>query len=261
MERSPSAAGRVRIENRDEAGECSSVSISRFFPRAGFSFRGCIHEQLVFEGGESFQREDTGLRVEHHGYALEGAQRIAKLERNTRLLMDSLEKDPEDAYLWYQLGRTLYIAEDHQAAVEALEQALMRCPDDAPWAAGLFEIGAYSLRALGLSGQALTLLSEVEGDFASRADTCFLIGLLSMDCGDLERAEQSFRRCLDLDSESGGDSESSYAASTYAPAFNLGVMNEVLGDHEQAEVWFRRALEFRSDHAPSLEALERVKVS
>jgi len=255
----PGVPGRVWIENRDGSGERSRLAITRFFPAGAFRFEGRVHEQLVpVAEGTPARREDTEVLALHHGYDLQGEELDAKLERNTRLLREAIDADPDDGYLWYQLGRTRATASDHRGAVEALEQALARCPDNAPWAAGVFEVGGYSLRALGLSEQALGLLSQVEGAFQQRSDTCFLIALLAMDCGQLERAERGFRRCLELSEGGASEVESSLASRTYAPAFNLGVMKEVLGDKQEAATWFHRALELEPGHLPSLEALQRL---
>jgi hypothetical protein len=208
--------------------------------------------------GDEAPRLDTGVSVDHRGYELRGEARTAKLERNARLLERALADDPEDGYLWYQLGRTRALAEDHAAALAAFEQGLARCPDAAPWAASVLEAGAYSLRALDRSEQALGLLTEVEASFAQRADTCFLIALLAMDCGQLQRAERGFRRCLELVGADPGPAESSPAAATFAPAINLGVMAEVQGRADEARAWYRRALGFRPEHPAALEGLARV---
>ena len=268
--RGQGTAGRVLIENTDPAGERSQVAITRFFARGVGVFQGRIHEQLVARpqwgtaagrsGPPALAYADSGLRVEHGGYAALGAQREAKLARNVALLRSALGETPKDGYLWYQLGRTLAVAEDHQGAVEALEQGLVHCPDGASWAAHLFEIGGYSLRALGHSEQALALLDQVESTFRDRADTCFLIALLAMDCGQLERAESGFERCLGLPDPIDGPllAESSEAARTYAPAVNLGVMKEVLGQSEPAAAWYRRALEWQPACEPALKGLQRI---
>jgi len=253
----PAALGRVEVRNRDAAGELTTLQVTRFFPAAACTWTGRVHEQVTAAGPERARR-DTGLAIDHRGYELSGAARTAKLGRNLRLLEAALTDDPEDGYLWFQLGRTRALSGDHESALAALEQGLARCPDDAPWAASVLEAGAYSLRALDRSEQALALLSEVEAAFAQRADTCFLIALLAMDCGQLERAERGFRRCLELAGSGPGPAESSPAASTFAPAINLAVMAEVHGRRDEARAWYRRALEHRPDHPAARQGLARV---
>ncbi len=256
------SAGRLLVENLDQAIVKSRSRITRFFPNDGaHRFRGRIHEQLVrLEAGQPREprRADLELVVRHHGYAESVVRERGKLERNARLLERALDDDPTDGYLWYQLGRTRALAGDSAGALPALESALERCPDGAGWGIQALEEGAYSLRALGASARALSLLEEVEADWIDRADTVFLIGLLALDLGDLERAEHGFRRCLELAGEGSVRAEESAAATTFAPAYNLGMMCELSERFEEARGHYLRALSFHPAHAPSKEGLERL---
>jgi len=85
-----------------------------------------------------------------------------------------------------------------------------------------------------------------------------VLALLSMDCGELERAEELFQRCLELEGTFPEGGESAPGASSFAPAYNLGVMREVLGDAAGARRWYERALRSRPDHAESRAGLERL---
>lgn len=257
VELHPGSAGRVRLENVGAAGGDSSLSLTRFFPNhADFRYEGIVHEQVLCQG-RTPPRFDTGLALRHFGYAAGEVARKHKLQRNAALLERALERAPGDAYLSFQLGRTLALAEEHAAALEALGAALSEGHLAHPWSAQLYETAAYSLRALDRSSQALELLSPAAARFPDRADTCFLEALLCMDLGRLERSEAGFRRCLELPSPADG-SESNADARGVAPAFNLGVMREVLGDPEQARSWYLRALSFQPRHEPSRQALERL---
>ena len=178
--------------------------------------------------------------------------------RNARLLERELLEQPEEAYLWYQLGRTHAVGGDPARALEAFEHALACCRDDAPFGAHLVESAAYALRALGRSRQALDWLSGAALD-PLRADSQFVLGLLALDSGELARAEELFRRCLELEGSLPAGGESTPGASSWAPAYNLGVMREVLGDAGGARAWYERALRAKPDHAPSRAGLGRLR--
>ncbi len=252
-----SLVGRLTIENLGAQSGATSARISRFFARdEHIRFEGRIHEQLARSSG-ALERADTGVVVHHHGYCAEQLAVKDKLARNLELLERALRERPNDAYLWFQLGRTEALASRHDRALAALENALAGCGDDASWGIEALETAAYSLRALGRSRQALALLGEVETQFADRADTCFLLGLLAMDTGDLARAERGFERALTL-ADVAQASESARAASSVAPAYNLGVMREVLGRSDEARAWYQRALAVDPKHAPTRAALARL---
>lgn len=251
----PDAAGQLAVRNL--AAEESRALLTRFFPRRPeWRYAGRIHERVLCAGREP-ARAPTGVTLEHHGYRADIVQARGKLERNTRLLERELAEAPRDAYLWYQLGRTRAVAGEHERALEAFEQALSACGDDAPYGAHLVESAAYSLRALGRSRQALGWLSGASLD-PRRADSQFVLALLALDCGELERAEELFQRCLELEGNLPAGGESAPGASSWAPAYNLGVMREVLGDIVGARRWYARALASKPDHAETLAGLKRL---
>jgi glycosyltransferase involved in cell wall biosynthesis len=258
----PRAIGRVLLSNIEGPG-CegagSDLDISRFFPLGqGFSFSGRVHEQVVGEE-EGVPRFDTGVRVLHHGYQARTIDARSKLERNRRLLEVAIEDDPTDPYSWFHLGRTEFVAEEFGRAADAcLKSRQLLAGGDAPYLGALYETAGYALRSLNRSEEALTLLEEVAVRFRRRADTRFLIALLSLDVGRLAQAEEGFRACLELEGEVPEGGETSRSASTWAPAFNLGVMHEVLQQRDLARDWYQRALAFYPEHDASREGLARV---
>jgi tetratricopeptide (TPR) repeat protein len=260
--RSPHCVGRVLVENLEGGRTCGRVRVSRLLPHDGsHRFAGRVHEQIVREGPRGIEqprRADVAVTLRHIGYELDAQGRRAKLERNATLLERQLADSPEDGYLWFQLGRTQAQSGAPERALQSLERALAHCRDDAAWGIAAVEEGAYALRALGRSEQALALVEQVESQWRTRADTCFLIALLALDLGDLPRADQGFRHCLEFGSEPAGCVETSSAAATFAPAFNLGVISEGLGRLVEAREHYCTALRFHPQHEPSLEGLRRV---
>lgn len=252
--------GRVLVENVDPtAGTLGQALLTRFFPRdPTVRYVGRVHEQVAC-AERPVVRADTGLVVRHHGYATDAIVRRDKLARNARLLEAALEDDHHDAYLHYQLARTHALAARHEECWRACRSAIELAPNDVPWLAHLVETGAYALRALGRSEEALRLVEDIGGRYPERADTCFLRALLEMDLGRLDAAQRGFRRCLELEGRAPVGGESAPAASTYAPAYNLAVMFEVLGLFVEARAWYERALAFQPSHAPSLAGLERIR--
>ena len=256
--RCPDGAGRVRIRNRLDAGETSEADIVRFFRRdARGRFEGRIHEQWTI-AGELPPRADTGIAILHHGYAGEALARRSKFARNLELLASELEARPEDAYAWYQYGRTLSAAGRHADALSALETALGLACDRDDWALHAIELGALALRALGRSEQARALVDEALELAAERTDTLFLAALLALDCGDVSAAEAGFRTCLAQGPARAGV-ERSAAAGGWAAAYNLAVICEHTGRSEEAVALYRSTLAARPGDPGSTAALERLE--
>ena len=254
-------AGQIELENITEDGGRSTTLLTRFFlRRPGVAYERAIHEQLVHNGAPLFGRP-TGVRVQHDGYTAASLSGRDKLERNERLLRRRLESGSNDGYDWYQLGRTLEVGGRFADALAAYEQAVELARDDDPHLPHLFECAATCLRSLGQSRQALNWLSQVEGLFPERADMVFMIALLALDVGELERAESGFQRCLELGRRPmrPTSAESSWAARTTAPAHNLGVLYECTGRIAEARRAYETALSFQSDHAGARAGLERLR--
>ncbi len=255
----PRALGRVLVRNVDGDRELSRIAITRFLPlRAGAQFVGRIHEQAQTDDGARAPRVDTGLVVEHLGYAAPLMRERDKLARNLALLERWSREAPDDGYAWYQLGRTRADAGQRELALEALERALERSHDNDPWAVHAVEIGARVLHSLGRTTQAFELAQRASALAPRRADTLFLSSSLALDLGDVEAARRGFLACLEA-CESDSPIESWRGASSYAAAHNLGVIAECSAQPTDARAWYRRALEFEPGHAPSLAGLARLE--
>lgn len=252
--------GRVLVEHCDpDEGTLGRAALTRFFPRSKeLRYRGRVHERIVAPGAP-LERADTGVRVLHHGFSSHAGGGRGKPARDRRLIELALLEEPRNAYLHYQLARAHAALGRQEECWRACRCAIELAPRDVPWLAHLVETGAYALRALGRSGEALRLIEDIRGRFPERPDTSFLRALLEMDLGRLDAAERGFRRCLELEDQRPIGGETAPSASTYAPAYNLGVMFEVLGLLAEARGWYERALAFRPNHGPSLEGLERIR--
>ena len=93
--------GRVDIDNAfDDAGgvRISRSRLPRLLPR-GVRYAGRIHEQPDVE----LPRRDAPLRVAHDGYR--DAAMKPSASATCRCCERALAETPDDAYLWYQLGK------------------------------------------------------------------------------------------------------------------------------------------------------------
>ncbi|MCL2051960.1 MAG: glycosyltransferase [Lachnospiraceae bacterium] len=122
----PRYVGVLDIENEmqgnDETGKRTyTTKLVRLYSRKYNHFAGAIHEQVVplnYKEGKEIFSFDIPLKLYHTGYVGSASKISAKNKRNIDLLMAALEKDPQDAYNYFQLGQSYVMGDEYEKACE-----------------------------------------------------------------------------------------------------------------------------------------------
>jgi glycosyltransferase involved in cell wall biosynthesis len=229
---------RGRIQQVSETfNGIASVWITRTCVNAPeYHYEGRVHEQLVGPGTIG----DTGLVVIHSGYSPATLARKGTSERNMRLLEAELRERPEDPYLHYQVGKTLFVAKKPAEAVAPMRRALgLVAPAAAYFSALVCDLG-YALKDSGRPAEALALLDEHGRRFPDYTDLWFLEGLCHLALGRAADMRRAFERCLAL-----GEAPlyaTVQGVGTYRAHYNLGLFAELGGDRHRARIHYESAL-------------------
>ncbi|SHL49609.1 hypothetical protein SAMN02745136_05018 [Anaerocolumna jejuensis DSM 15929] len=223
--------------------------INRLFSKRYYHYEGIIHEQ-VMPGGSEKEEADTEdkkvlqlnqgtaiydssyhipLTIRHSGY--EGALNVRKkkTERNITLLTASLQQQPDDPYLLYQLGKSYYMEEDYENSYKFLGQALYADLDvRLEYVRDLVESYGYSMINSGQYEEALQMLN-IYDIFAYSADFIFLIALILMNNGRFQEAIQEFLKAAEK------PECKIEGVNDYLAYYNIGVIYECLGEKEEAK--------------------------
>ncbi len=250
--RKDGAAGRVSIRSELDAssGSVSVEHIVRIFPSAaGYRYRGRIHEQLL-RAGKPPLSVSTGITLLHSGYGAAAVKQTGKIERNLHLLQLELRETPEDPYLHYQMGKTLYLAERYGEATAHLLRAVeligaeeTEVPSYAP---NLFLKLAYASLRAGEPRTFLEVLAAACGLFPDFTDLYFAygVGLMEMqDASAMDSIREAFEHCLALGETSRDRYETVEGVGTYRAHFNLGLYHELTGDLQAARDHYQAALD------------------
>jgi glycosyltransferase involved in cell wall biosynthesis len=229
---------RGRIQQVSEtANGVASLWITRTCVNAPeFHYEGRVHEQLVGPGSTG----NTGLAVLHSGYSPATLARRQSSARNLRALEAELRERPDDPYLHYQTGKTLFVARRPAEAVEPMRAALRLVPRGAAYFSALVCDLAYALKDSGRPAEALALLEEHRPRFADYTDLWFLEGLCHLALGRATEMRRAFERCLEL-----GEAPlyaTVQGVGTYRADYNLGLFAELAGDAAGARRHYERAL-------------------
>lgn len=118
---------RVTLKNRTrEAGNYQLTSAHRLFPnRQGFKFRGKIHEHILPPAGSTrFSEAESGVVIEHLGYALSEEITAKKEQRNRKLLEQMVAENPRDAFACFNLAQHLDLHENLREAERHYQKVL-----------------------------------------------------------------------------------------------------------------------------------------
>ena len=247
----PGAVGRIKRSNSyvNEQGLRTVYDewINRIFDRRIFCYEGRIHEQVVRKdpaGGQDiydYRMYLSPVKVFHDGYDLTEEELKKKAERNGVLLKKEIEENPEDPYLYYQLGKTEYRAGAKKDAAEHLLRSLELKPDEGmEYLTDLICLAGYALLDTHRADQGLELLAPFRENkrYGEDADFLFLYGILLMNCTRFFEARDTFVSCTGL------KASRTEGTSSFMAWYNAGVISEVLGDKESAIGYYKMAGEF-----------------
>ncbi len=231
----PGFVGVLQLRDRfDQGGGQAGEAVawlSRVLP-GPVRYAGRVHEQPLH--GLPVRR--LPLVVGHDGY--EADRLAAKRGRNRRLLEQALAESPNDAYLWFQLGKDCAVYDEHEAAEAAFDRsAALPGAAAAPWWLDLVARRLFALKSLGRHADAMDFANTQMVAGADSPDFFFAIGDLLLDLAASQPAqagellpmiEAAWGRCLAL----GEHPEQAGAVAgrgSYLAAHNLAVVLEGTG--------------------------------
>lgn len=220
----------------------------RFFDRRLYHYTGIIHEQLTPIRGKEINSYLLQTVLSHTGYDMTPEERIAKNNRNYTLLLKQAESDPDNPYLYYQLGKTCEIIEDFAHACEYYDKGLTYDldPELAYVQAMVVSYGNALLR----TGQADIALGYegIYDDFCMIADFVYLMGNIYKANGMYEQAFEQYQKAIGI------PQCSQAGCNSYLPVFQSGDLFEILGDIESAKMCYSQC----GDFLPAVERLSKL---
>lgn len=263
MDKYPYARGRLERYSdyyEDDRRMQYAEQITRIFNRKYFHYSGRIHEQLIIKPDVKTDSEpdtvwDAPLRADHDGYQLSLEDFQKKADRNRRLLISSIEIEPQDPYLYYQLGRTEYVSHNYNEAYDYLNRSLNLISTDEYNKSDYIEDAlttlCYSAIKIQKAPQAADALIKFENLVPSlrlSADFTFAKGLILMNCAKFDEAVDTFINAT--------RQKKSHVVGTnsFMAWYNAGVICEITGSIKRAEEFYNKC----GNYKPALEGIKRL---
>lgn len=251
LQANPQGIGQIdQVNHLNENGEISTVTdpATRLFRRSLYHYQGTIHEQVHPRQGKARPLFRAPISVDHVGYQTEVLASKDKLGRNIALLRAALQDSPQDAYLHYQLGKSLYLRQDYAQACESFAQALRQPVDfSLEYSQNLIECHGYALLNSGRYDQAMALLRHEP--YCQSVDFAFLKALILMNNGDLQGAVDTFLQCIRMPA---GRKE---GVNSFKALYNIGVILECSDRADDASTFYQAC----GEYAPAAAGIRRLQ--
>lgn len=243
------AVGSVSRENLTGTPEKHGMTVDqteRFFNRKRYHYTGIIHEQVTPKFAKNFEAFLLNTTIGHDGYLMTEEERAHKSRRNVTLLEKELERNPNNPYTLYQLGKGYEIIDDLKQACIYYEKALQYNPDpELAYVQALVIAYGEDLLATGQITKAL----EFEGiyeEFATTADFVYLMGMIYLKNERYEQALEQFEKALTF------SSAHKVGANTFLSYYEIGRILAMISEWEMARKYFISC----GDYPPALHALK-----
>lgn len=208
-----------------------------------------IHEQLTPVKGREIDSLLLNATLLHTGYDMTAEERAAKFRRNFTMLQKQAEADPDNPYLYYQLGKSCEILCDYERACGYYDKGLTfdLDPELAYVQAMVVSYGNALLR----TDQAKTALGfeGIYDEFSQVTDFVYLMGNIYKDNGMYEAALAQYQKVSQM------PPGRLNGANSFLPAYQCGQILELLGDPDSAAALYAQC----GDFAPALERLQALQ--
>ncbi len=201
-EQRPDHVGSIELLDQFSDGQdrLAHARLSRVLP-GSLRYAGRIHEQPQHH----LPLRPLAVKIGHDGYLPERLQ--AKRGRNEQLLRRDLAQRPDEAYLWYQLGKDQSVYEDHAAAEASFAQAAALPHPEQGWWLDLVARRLFGFKQLKRHDAGMDFAQGQLDICADSPDFYFALGDLLLDCAAdlpaqapslLPMIEDAWRRCLEI---------------------------------------------------------------
>lgn len=237
----------LRRNQMNNADTCMDDWVERFFHRKHFHYDGIIHEQVRDNRGCPIERCEVPITVYHDGYVDTPENLKKKALRNETLLLETLKNEPNNPYIYHQLGQAASLAGSSERALEYYAKGLSYNPDPKLYYSQLMTV-AYGETLLSLQRYEEALqLEKVYADYEYIADFLCLMGLIYIKNNQPLKAILEFLKAITAEEHWREDTTNTF------PRYHIGLIYEAMGDLKNACAFFISC----GEYAPAQKKLEQ----
>jgi glycosyltransferase involved in cell wall biosynthesis len=184
----------------DSTGDSLSFpSVRLWRNRPEYRFYGALHEQITGSIVKHFPNKPlqiTPVRIHHYGYAEAVVQQKNKSERNLRIALAEVNKNPDLAFAHYNLAMEYARRRQLQEAIEEFQTALTLHKETEIWISSLFRNYASTLIKMRKFSDAIRILDRGLAQFPDYIDLLFEKATCHMELKEYPQAVGLLHQCI-----------------------------------------------------------------
>ena len=208
-----------------------------FRNRPAYRYSGALHEQIMGtvdpDGGTTTRF--VGIEIHHYGYLEPTSRAKEKTDRNMAIVMEEVERRPDDSFTLFNAGVEFQRIGDHETALDYFRRSFAQLESlKAYYASLLLRNIVSALNSMSRYDEALEVLADALSAYPDFTDLHYLQGQIHTSRREYRAAVQSFRRAIDL-GDHGGDRYLAQAGmGSFYSWHALGSLYEMMGDTHEA---------------------------
>lgn len=252
LEAHPKSLGAIELLSYFDVNGETKHQISRLerlFNRRYYHFINPVHEVLVPIGRMAPTSYDAPISVDHVGYQGTKEKLREKAERDMALIRTEIEADPDNPYLYFQLGQGYMLMRDHENALLWFRRAMELHPiPGADYTLALLCNYAGILLDDNQVEEAANVL-PYRSSFCDNKDFLCLSGRIYLHMGQPLKALPEFVQALSAPKYS--------LENPFAPSYYIGLIYEMFGKPDIARTHYENC---KDGYPPAAEALKRLSM-
>jgi len=249
----PRYAGLLEIENAMLSGDGKGIyttRLVRLYSRKYYHFTGTIHEQVTPLKPRELISFDIPLKVFHTGYVGTPEKIQQKNQRNIGLLMAALDKTPEDAYLYFQLGQSYVLGDDYEEACQWFAKGLSFDLDPTlEYVQTMVVSYGQSLLRTDRNGQALEFVG-IYDSFSGLTDFVYLMGRIYLANHQPVKALGEFLKAITM------PEGKQQGVNSFLPCYHIALIYDGMDNMDIAVMYYKKC----GDFPPAQRRLKELKL-
>jgi glycosyltransferase involved in cell wall biosynthesis len=185
----------------------SAVYIKFFRNNKGYKYEGSIHEHVNIPNGmkDKYSLEENICKVIHYGYLTSVVKDKNKTDRNLKILEKQLKENPDDPYVYYNIGVSYSVAGNYEKALEYFFGCNKRASKKSLTGITLYEIDmakriAECLVKLEKYDECIEMIDNLLSDkaYEGYVDLEYIKGFCYYLKKDYKKAIQCFEKCVEI---------------------------------------------------------------